>query len=571
MPFKAVTEKIVIAIILLSSSIPVFSESRILNFKIGMMDPDRKKVVETVLALADSAQANINRGNYNGLWNFVNQLGMIALEKEEVYAQFFHTYFKGNYYFFVRDYDKCNFEFESALNMAIKMNDKPALALIYDDLGTFTLDYETDYNKSLRYFFRSLTASQLSENPYQEALVLAHIAVTYYMKASTDGMKYAKLCLDKGLEIDDDITIYLGAYYSGCFALMKKEYNEAKRLLEIAIERNHECNIDTKTATYSLYASALYHLGHKQEAERYIDEAISSISPESTFSTILAYKVIGEIYKDEAPSIALDYEMKALETSEKKNSYYFRETIYKNISEIYENLQLTADALEYYKKYTEYKLQSLNIQQENLVTEIQVKYDTNKALLDAAKAEEKLIQREKNITQITAILLLSFITMIYFLISYIRKNRLYKSLAKNLYEKQTIKYNTSSLNNEKGNNLFNEIQNLLKDPKILCDRELSLDNLARLLNSNRTYVSQAINEKTTQTFNAYINSLRIERAIQLLSDDNFNSPMKSLAAELGYSSISTFYKAFNDITQMSPVVYRKEAMKMTKNKNIAES
>lgn len=50
--------------------------------------------------------------------------------------------------------------------------------------------------------------------------------------------------------------------------------------------------------------------------------------------------------------------------------------------------------------------------------------------------------------------------------------------------------------------------------------------MADLLGTNRTYLSQVINEQTQQNFTQYINNYRINEAIRLLSDPKQIFPLR---------------------------------------------
>lgn len=88
------------------------------------------------------------------------------------------------------------------------------------------------------------------------------------------------------------------------------------------------------------------------------------------------------------------------------------------------------------------------------------------------------------------------------------------------------------------------------------DPHITIANVARKLGTNRTYLSKAINVATGKTFTQIINDYRMRRAVEVLSDKDSAIPLKQLAADLGYNSMSTFYSLFNNYTGMTPAKYR---------------
>ena len=61
----------------------------------------------------------------------------------------------------------------------------------------------------------------------------------------------------------------------------------------------------------------------------------------------------------------------------------------------------------------------------------------------------------------------------------------------------------------------------------------------------------------------YINSYRIKEAIRILSDPSDNTPLKAIAIDLGFNSMSTFYKLFQTSVGMTPSLYRKKVQEFS--------
>ncbi len=121
---------------------------------------------------------------------------------------------------------------------------------------------------------------------------------------------------------------------------------------------------------------------------------------------------------------------------------------------------------------------------------------------------------------------------------------------------QTEKYASSTLTTDKKKDLFLRFEKLMTEEKIYTDNLLTKEKAAELLGTNRTYLSQVINEETSQTFTQYVNSCRAKEAVRLLSDPENNTPLKAISAQLGFNSMTTFYHQFQLITEMTPAQYR---------------
>lgn len=79
-------------------------------------------------------------------------------------------------------------------------------------------------------------------------------------------------------------------------------------------------------------------------------------------------------------------------------------------------------------------------------------------------------------------------------------------------------------------------------------------NLAEIENYNATYYSDWFKQQTGVSPSMYLRSIRISRAKELLEDTNYT--VMDIAVMVGYSSNSTFTRAFRSIVGMTPKEYR---------------
>lgn len=113
--------------------------------------------------------------------------------------------------------------------------------------------------------------------------------------------------------------------------------------------------------------------------------------------------------------------------------------------------------------------------------------------------------------------------------------------------------------------LFAEFDKLMVDRKIYRERDITIDKIAELLGTNRSYLSQAINANGGMTFPQRINSYRIDEARRILSDKNNDIQIKTLAYELGFATPETFSTSFRKTIGMLPTKFRAEMSKMYDN------
>lgn len=98
----------------------------------------------------------------------------------------------------------------------------------------------------------------------------------------------------------------------------------------------------------------------------------------------------------------------------------------------------------------------------------------------------------------------------------------------------------------------------MEEKKPYLDPELSLSNLARDLNINRSQLSQLINSRIGDNFYDFVNKYRVEQVKKLISDPKMkNYNLLGIALEAGFKSKSTFNLIFKRFTGLTPTGYRK--------------
>ena len=190
--------------------------------------------------------------------------------------------------------------------------------------------------------------------------------------------------------------------------------------------------------------------------------------------------------------------------------------------------------------------------------------------LDLLRERQKL-----NITIFTVAVLVGLLAALF--IAYRRKNQRYRQIVRQQHEliqkEKTIKelysqseggrkYTVSSLSDEKGQALFSEFEKLMRTEKIYRRSDITVDKIADRLETNRTYLSRAINENSGMSFSQYINSCRIDEARHILSETDNDIQIKALAYELGFATPEIFSATFKRSIGMLPTKFRKEMRRM---------
>lgn len=113
---------------------------------------------------------------------------------------------------------------------------------------------------------------------------------------------------------------------------------------------------------------------------------------------------------------------------------------------------------------------------------------------------------------------------------------------------------------ERYNKLLASFEKLMDEEQIYLKGDLRADEIARLMYTNRKYVTLIIKEEYHCSFSDYINSKRIEYSMELMRS-NPELKQYQLAEQSGFQSASTFSKTFKQNIGVTPKEWYRNNMK----------
>lgn len=122
-----------------------------------------------------------------------------------------------------------------------------------------------------------------------------------------------------------------------------------------------------------------------------------------------------------------------------------------------------------------------------------------------------------------------------------------------------IKYKGSSLTEVDALKIQEQLNELMDQERLYTNPELTLGEVARLLQVHDAILSQVINSKFDQSFYDYINFLRVEAFKKVVAAPGSKSyTLLSIAFECGFNSKSSFNRNFRKFTGQQPSAYLKD-------------
>ena len=92
--------------------------------------------------------------------------------------------------------------------------------------------------------------------------------------------------------------------------------------------------------------------------------------------------------------------------------------------------------------------------------------------------------------------------------------------------------------------IYEKLESMMNEQQTYLKNDLLLNDVAKLLGTNRTYLLAALNSCAHMTFKEYINRKRIAHAEQLMAQYPL-TPKTEIATLSGYNSMSSFYRNYS--------------------------
>ena len=477
----------------------------------------------------------------------------------------------------------------------IQHNDS-ALCSVYNGLGLYEQNVTCDYYRSLNYYREGCDIAERCGHRLLYCLLVANIAEVLTLRNEEAGLEYAEKCYLLGRQNNDPYLIYCGAISMARNLCLNRKMEEAWRYTREADRLSKRYDFKNRSDIYNTYGEIALEAGDYMKAGLYYEQAIREHGFSQAAYVVSTYVGYGRaLIAQKKYKSALEKLQIGKEISEKNITSLFRREVYLLLSACYDRLGEPKEALEYYKKYTAESFRLYNEDKERTEKELMVRYETEKRNKELAQ-KNMLLQKEQNrVMALVGITFVVLIVVLLFYINYRRKNRLYKQIVRESVdwlakERQFSKriaeqekqlqeligkagavdggrYSGSSLNKDSQQELFGRLERLMQNDQVYKNSLFTREKMAELLGTNRTYLSQTINEQTGLTFTHYMNKYRIEEARRILADPQDDTPIKAIAADLGFSSVTTFYTLFKAAVQMSPDQYRKHARSLREYKS----
>jgi len=197
-----------------------------------------------------------------------------------------------------------------------------------------------------------------------------------------------------------------------------------------------------------------------------------------------------------------------------------------------------------------------------LMSRISAEYSLQRLQLLELIKTQTIKNQTRVIAGITVFSIGTIISLLLFLIQKSRINRanraMFEKIKQDLRAPQEVSIPESNTTRTDIYEKFDKsLLAMIEKEKSFLKKDLTLHDLAAMLNTNQTYLSNYLNKIQNTNFNDFVNQYRVKEACRLMLDhQNDNFTVENLAHLSGFNSTSTFYTAFKKFTGMSPSAFK---------------
>jgi AraC-like DNA-binding protein/Tfp pilus assembly protein PilF len=442
----------------------------------------------------------------------------------------------GDHKYAMKDYLK-------ALSIYDRIGDTSGKIKVYNRLGNL---YRKSLNKEkcLDYYFKSLELCISHNNDYDRAIVLNNIGLVYLESDPDKALNFFKESYYYSKKVRDSSKISVTIQSIAQIYLNKQLFEDAMRYFKAALDMDLKNNYKLGIASnYCNMANIMLKTNQIDLAKKYLDKS---------------YLIATEINSTELLRIIF------------------------NLNVLYYGLKGQPDTMWYYTQKADSIREMLyNLEGKSLIAEMQTKYETEKKenTIDLLQANNRLRESQlkiRNYTLIFLLLIVGFMGIILMLnrnLIFTKKNLLKKNLElvnneadrsindqfiEDYKEGCDLKYSTSNLDDTHKEFIKTEIARIFNNTLLFLENSFDLTELSQIIGTNKSYVSQVINETYNRNFNSLLNDYRIKEARKIISDPaNHKYTIETIAGKVGYNSKTSFNNAFKKYTGLTPSFYIK--------------
>ena len=473
----------------------------------------------------------------------------------------------GRLYYMTFSPDSMYYYFDAVTQDAEELQMYPECIIIHNITGVYNLINAIEYENALHHFYEAIDCAEKSGSTDAYYMLLINVSIIHYIRQDPAGLATAGEICDYGRRTGDSYFMYTGALM---YAYMYHSLGNDQEALRYIREAEQWPEHSVGSNSYEpLYASVLASLGRDDEAERVFLHCLETHRNVDSTIQVEALAGYGKFLAGKGRyGEAVAYYTRGLEITEKYQLYFYGYGIYQELAEVYSAMGEHDRAVEYLSMYYDLKDRVFNVEKERSFNSLIRQYEGQKNANELQHRDVQLLKQRQLIELVVAAFIVAVVVVLAVVLRNRSQNMMYRQLVVkyNAYQKREKELlerldavKQDGLGGENGTIrlLFDRLSDFMRQEKMYAVKNLTVEDMAARLGTNRSYLSRAVNTYAGVSFNAWLNSMRIKESIKLLSETDM--PIKKVADEVGYANLTTFYNNFIKETGAPPSKFRTES------------
>lgn len=546
----------------------------------------------------------INRFDYTTLYDqsrqYLAESSRVGDKRHEAYAHFY----LGAACLFSNRLDSAINELQTAREMGQELSNDTIVTLALNSIGIHEATANNNLYLAQWYFTESLKYAKQCDYTKIEGSIYGNLCSIAQIQNDTTMIGYARECYAFGVRQKDPHLEFVGALHICDLSRLKGDLDTALVYCHKAIEVSDKNGLNDNAIAYVSLSGIMYERGLLGEADIYAQKAIELAEASSNKMVLAnAYDQKANIcHKQGRYQESIEWLEKELASGESLEMV--KAQIYELMARNYEAMGNTNKALECLTRAKELADSTNASDREHMKRERDMSFSIIEQQRELEFNQQQLRNRGIIIGGLVLLVLLLAYLMWVTIRNMRRRNELYHNIVRQHMDsierekvlnarineleaavppeaaepqsepEESVEEVTAeqpqedtqpkSLPSAKSEHIYRELCRLMEQERIYTDPQLNRESLAQRVGTNKSYLTTIISECSGgKNLSQFINHYRIQEAVRILSDrEHIDYPLKQLCTDLGFGSVSTFYKLFQEGVGMSPSAYRKSFIHM---------
>lgn len=558
--------------------------------------------IEELMSACEEARS---LSQYDNLKKSSEALLKVSEDSGNMRCASYGYFYNGLSLMFLGHGDDALVSFEKAEEYADKIANDSVKALVLNSRGIYHALMQNNNFVAQQYFFKSLELAKKTDFEDLQYRVRGNLLTLSHSTGGDMQLENAREVYEYGLRNRNDEQIAMGTYYMATYYYEREDYEKTEKYLKEALDTYDKYPYEDISSVYSLYAKMLL---SKQDAENAQKMVLKSIELAQKYNqasmgveALITYaEVLNRQNRYQESIDTLKHAMSHASEIGMTNKLIDCNQL---LAQDYLAMGRLDEAIKSLKEANTLLKSQATVSMERLSHEQEIMHDIEQKEMEAILRQEQIAAQRFTLILMSVVVVILLVLLGVIVNFYRRRQVLYKKIVlqntraverqKQLQEQISaltkrkeatpaeadgaeaqdvvVEKKAFVMGDEKIDTLYAELCRLMEEERLFTEPQLTREKVAERLDTNRTYLTKVIKEKTGMSYLQFVNSYRINEAIRILSDrENINYPLKQIWSDLGFSSPSTFFKIFQQTVGITPSVYRKQFIEVNEEEGEEE-